>query len=372
MELQGARMVELILAQDEMEAIIASLNQGVFEQPYWTSFLEKLRDATEADYASLVFLRADARYQEQHVIRSGGQVRDLDAQRGGDIVAKLRLSYGSLELNRPYTLNEIVREDDDRSSEYLTYLKARHINHAVVMRVSNADQGSGWLTVGRSEGDLATETGPLLSRLAIHLTIAVRILAELERAYMRADIASDAAHRLNFGWATFDERAGIIEIDELTERLFATMSQGAERGISFLGRDNELRDIIGEYMSKQHASPRTIHLSDEPWLDMLLLPIAGRTVSGGRTPVAVGYVRGVDAVSDERCEQLKRLFGLTHSEGRLALALSQGQSIAAAAASLNLTVETARNYSKRIYAKTDARGHADLVRIILASVIALT
>ena len=45
---------------------------------------------------------------------------------------------------------------------------------------------------------------------------------------------------------------------------------------------------------------------------------------------------------------------------------------AQAAIELGFTIETARNYSKRIYGKTDTRGQADLVRIILASVIALS
>ena len=69
---------------------------------------------------------------------------------------------------------------------------------------------------------------------------------------------------------------------------------------------------------------------------------------------------------------MKRLFGLTTSEARLAIAMSQGKTITEAAGELNLTTETARNYSKRIYAKTDTRGQADLVRILLASVVALT
>jgi len=43
-----------------------------------------------------------------------------------------------------------------------------------------------------------------------------------------------------------------------------------------------------------------------------------------------------------------------------------------AADALGLTVETARNYSKKIYAKTGARGHAELVRIILTSVLAIS
>ena len=66
-----------------------------------------------------------------------------------------------------------------------------------------------------------------------------------------------------------------------------------------------------------------------------------------------------------------QLFSLSRSEARLALALSQGKSLAEAATALGFTLETTRNYSKRIYAKTGTRGQADLVRIILASIIAL-
>ena len=42
--------------------------------------------------------------------------------------------------------------------------------------------------------------------------------------------------------------------------------------------------------------------------------------------------------------------------------LARGRSIAEAGAALGLTIETARNYSKRIYAKLGLRGQAELVR----------
>ena len=42
-----------------------------------------------------------------------------------------------------------------------------------------------------------------------------------------------------------------------------------------------------------------------------------------------------------------------------------------AAQAHGLTVETARYYSKKIYAKTGARGQVDLVRNILTGVLAL-
>ena len=62
---------------------------------------------------------------------------------------------------------------------------------------------------------------------------------------------------------------------------------------------------------------------------------------------------------------------LLPSEARLAWQLAQGTSIAEAASMTGLSEETARNYSKKIYAKTGARGQPELVRIILTSVLAI-
>jgi DNA-binding CsgD family transcriptional regulator len=62
---------------------------------------------------------------------------------------------------------------------------------------------------------------------------------------------------------------------------------------------------------------------------------------------------------------LAALHGLSASEAALAHALSRGESIVSAGEQLKLTSETARNYSKRIYEKTGAKGQADLVRLIL-------
>jgi DNA-binding CsgD family transcriptional regulator len=85
----------------------------------------------------------------------------------------------------------------------------------------------------------------------------------------------------------------------------------------------------------------------------------------------IAYVHGDRQPSNDRCEQLAQLFGLTFSEARLALALSRGMTIAEAAAEYGLTVETARNYSKKIYSKTGARGQPDLIRFVMRSVLAI-
>lgn len=55
----------------------------------------------------------------------------------------------------------------------------------------------------------------------------------------------------------------------------------------------------------------------------------------------------------------------------MAVALAEGASIVEAAAMLGITEQTARHYSKRLYAATGTRGQAELVRLVWSSVAAL-
>jgi len=76
-----------------------------------------------------------------------------------------------------------------------------------------------------------------------------------------------------------------------------------------------------------------------------------------------GEGRGVSA------SILSDLFSLTPSEARFAARMADSASIAEVARLLGLTIETARNYSKRIYGKMDVRGQADLIRLLSSSIM---
>ena len=78
------------------------------------------------------------------------------------------------------------------------------------------------------------------------------------------------------------------------------------------------------------------------------------------------------APADDAQARLSALHALPPREAELALKLSEGLSIAEAAQAMGLTVETARNYSKRIYAKLGVRGKAELVRRILEGTAHMT
>jgi DNA-binding CsgD family transcriptional regulator len=198
----------------------------------------------------------------------------------------------------------------------------------------------------------------------------------MERERQRADISNEAVRRLNFAWITLGAGGEILEMDEQAKRLLgrASLLGSDARGhlrITLSHGANAIQDALQVVTASTNPRSRAIHLSDQPWLDMLMVPIRDKPISGARTPAAVGYIHGDAATGSHRREQLSELFGLNRSEAILALALCQGLSIAEAATAQGLTIETARNYTKRIYFKTGTRGQADLVRVILGSVIAL-
>ena len=373
------------IAPTEIEPLIAALHEGVFEQPYWTSFLTRLRQLAAADYLSLVIQRADARYKDillLHAATPGGELNAQsqsaaqDASELQTLLRRAKLPYEDVPPEQPYSLAEIVRPHHPEQAEYVKYLRDRRVNYALGVRIAEPDGLKGWLSLGRSKSDFAPGVRDLLARIAPHLSIAVRTLATIERERMRADIAGEGIQRLNFGWITFDRDARAVDMDAGAERLFRNTPglTAVARGKSFpiAGKGKRaLSECITAFAEKPNLRPRAIHLADEPWLDMLTAPIRNRASSRGVTPVAVGYVHGVGAASTDRCEQLMHLFALTRSEARLALALSHGKSLAEAAEDLKLTLETTRYYSKQIYAKTATRGQADLVRFILASVLAM-
>jgi DNA-binding CsgD family transcriptional regulator len=64
-------------------------------------------------------------------------------------------------------------------------------------------------------------------------------------------------------------------------------------------------------------------------------------------------------------DQLQSRFGLTPTEGRLALHLATGDSLRSAAARLDITYETARTHLKNIFVKTGTHRQSQLAILIL-------
>ena len=65
-------------------------------------------------------------------------------------------------------------------------------------------------------------------------------------------------------------------------------------------------------------------------------------------------------------DSLRRLYGLTRAEARLAGCLVRGDRIEEAAEHLKVSTSTARTHLKHIFSKTGTKRQTDLVRLLLS------
>jgi DNA-binding CsgD family transcriptional regulator len=224
------------------------------------------------------------------------------------------------------------------------------------VRVDEPGGASAWIVIRRAARDFTAADGALLAGLAPHLAVALQTRAVLDRARRDGDVATLASHRGGIDWVGFGDDGRVLgeagHADDASDR------QRGHAGIAPAVR-----------ACARSGRQQLVPLDRDEGAWMLLVPIDPLDVLASPPARVVGLLRRAEVDEDAaRVTTLAAMFGLTPSEARLAVALAGGDSLADAATRLGLTIETARNYSKRVFAKTGTRGQADLVRTIIGSV----
>ena len=370
-----------MLEPQDAADLLQPLIEGIAEDPPWSSFLLRLRHRIEADYASLVFRPLPFGTTRNRVVHlfSGTPSPPIVSRLYRESLHEMDpMPYLELQEGRVYALPELLRADDPEHEAYRNQLLVPSgMNILRMMRVEETGGVSAWLITSRREDEFAPPDDLLLAGLAPYVRAALRSYVSLEQARTNAWVSNQAINRMNFGWLTLDAEGRILDTDMQGESMVAgsaILLKGRSGHLTARSPQvaREITEAIKALADDPHSRPRAIVLSREPWVDMLLVAADIRVGRTRPAPTLVAYVHADAWSSADRCDQLSQLFDLTPSEARLALALSRGMSIAGAAEELRLTVESARTYSKKIYAKTGARGQADLVRFIHRSVLAIT
>lgn len=361
-----------------LQDLLPSLLDGGFEEPLWSSFLHRLQMATGADYAALTF-RPPGRPRNGTIHLHAGaafppEITELYRERFDEDP----MPYHRLAEGRVYALDELLRAGDPaHEAYYANFLVPSGMKTMRMMRVAEPSGVNAWLAVSRREGDFDAEDDRLLADLAVYLRATLRSFAALERERYTAAVASETMRRLDFGWFSLDAGGHVIDADPQGAWLLAhsgilSRAVGGKLAARPEALAREIDTAVRALAENPRSRPRALILSREPWLDMLLAPAhSSRSISAKPDPAVIAWVHGDSWSSADRCEQLAELFVLSRSEARLALALSRGMTIKEAAVDIGLTLETARNYSKKIYAKLGARGQTDLVRFVMKSVLAM-
>ena len=350
----------------------------MFETPVWVTFLDRLRRATAADNAVLIFHPPGRNLEEAIHLRSSDAAPDEFDKVFREMSSVQKSPQRPFQSEgRLYASQELFELYDPLDAVfYSNLLRKFGITAIRQVRVQEPTGVDAWLTITRRGADFSADETALLSAILPVLRGVLQIYVAVERERFAASVTAEAVRRLQFGWLTLDSSGNVLDCDNQGE-LVLSRSGVISRGLTGRLRatpaelERELYRALGHLVDQSHARPRAITLCRDPWLDMLLVPARRKSMSGKVSPAVVAYVHGDSWSSTDRCEQLAELFSLSPREARLALALSRGMTIAEAASDLGLTVGSARIYSKRIYAKTGARGLPDLVRIVMRSVLAI-
>ena len=353
--------------------LLIALHSGMLQEDLWLSFLTLLKDMTNADYVSLIFLQGDVPMHESTELFVGRDVRTEGRHRGHqDLFRADPIHYHALKAGRVYNIDEIInRNDPDQAAFRHAYLERGGIRYSRYMRVGDPQGVSAWAIILRDSHDFGPTEEGILGALARHLAVAVGNFAAFENARLRSVMAEHALRRNHVCWAAFDKLGCFLAADPQGESMLADLVgrppiAGQRLPQIDPATDRAIVQGSADFFRNAHLPPRVVNLAPPSESSLVLMPFRSRPLTGRAIPAMLALWR--TARSDHgqtTADLLADMFGFTGSEARLAAALLRGLTINEAAQELDLSVLTARQYSKSLLSKAKAKGQPDLIRIML-------
>ena len=364
-----------LTSRDETDLLLP-LYRGMHETPRFSTFLQRVRQRTKAEYIGIVVRKSDSPLRDATVFFSGLDLRAMAHERDIDNLYTLEgLHHDRLRPGRVYATSDFTDHDPAYKAERTCGIERLGIFDERVVRVSETDGINAWLVLARSKQCTAADSA-LLSSLAPYVAAVMDTFVVLESRRMDTAMAIEGLGRAGLGWILFDADSHVLSFDP----------QGAIRlkevsGINVRHGErlrNVSRNVVDELASasqrlagRNNEALLSVILREDPRIEALLLSANEVRHAGLKAPAMLAVFRLSRGTSPARIERLADLFNLPPREAELAIALADGWSIAEAAKAMGLTIETARNYSKRIYAKLGVSGQTQLVRCIYESSVVL-
>lgn len=330
-------------------------------EPAWDTLLARIQALTGAGLAAMVVRRPA---QDQVEIALAAAQPHTAARI--DRAALEAILTDRMRPERLYSAEDIADLLGDGAGAISAALAGLGFATCIAVKLSAADAPAAIIGIFGT-GPFRAADGGLLRQLLPYLQPAVRSAERIGRERRRAALTADLAVRAARAWFLIDDAEWVIDwwtdgtplpvgLDLIT----------AARGHRLVLDDRRAADALAAILAAPalHRERALAIAPGRSW-HLRITPDAAQAAVAHRAPKRVTLHERLQLVPD-CAAMLVDLFDLLPSEARLAAALAGGDGLAQAAERLGLTLETARNYSKRIFAKTDTHGQADLVRLILS------
>lgn len=351
---------------DETDLLLPLFVAAREEAPF-TTFLERLRRRVGAAFVCLAIrLQRD---RAPILLFAGPDIPSrMRALNLHELSLFDRIQYDRMRPRRVYSGDEFDDHDPMLKARRARDMRQLGLRDQRTVRLLGDDKTSAWLILASERACTAADTA-LLSNLAPFAAEAVRAFATRESLCIADALNAESLRRAGSGWMLFDAAARVLALAPATaECLTQAFSHPVAIGqrLRELGTrvDRDLAEAAAHFASEPDAAEQSLLLLAEPRIEAILRPFASRVATWTQAPAMIALCRQPRASSSKRAEHLARLHDLPRREAELAVLLAEGSSLAEAGAELGLTLETARNYSKRLFARMGLRGQPDLVRAV--------
>ena len=276
----------------------------------------------------------------------------------------------------------IPLKDLHKTNFYRKFLKPHGIEHVLCAVLFRESGLHGFLNLARpikmrpfSAGEAA-----LLQSIVPALQGAILVNRTLTRQAMEQKLYAELLDRLSRGIALLDGRGEVLHLNRnalsILEGGDGLMFEG--KGIRAVAPDENLRfkrlmqATLSGSGGKGPAHPESCMLvtrteADTP-LSILFAPFqGGRPFPHESQTRMILFFSKLGQFSTNAKEVLKKLYGLTEAESRLAVMLLGGLSIEQSAQRLGITLNTARTHLKKLFLKTETNRQGELIRVMLES-----
>ncbi|PRB83968.1 helix-turn-helix transcriptional regulator [Pseudomonas sp. MYb185] len=376
--------IENGLSLDDYDRIIGRIHDGALETEHLSEALEELRGLFQANYVTLI-LRIPGVEDVGLMLVAG----DLE---GSGKVTYFRYLHGdtpfsNMPADRVFTVDDVMSfQEWENCAYYRDYSKLNDVYHVMGADISTADSGvlRFRITRGQSQPAFTESDKALCSRLVPHLRRSLHVHNLLGRSASLGNLYAEAVNRLSVATLVLDETGSVLQLNDVARELLGHTDGlklvGSRLEASYPSDNRELHKLIRDAVESKDASqPRETREalsiarpSGEVSLGVVVEPIPGAEWAEGRgQPAVMVYIR--DAVGKSQVDNrvAKELFNFTPAETMLALQLANGLSLEEAAENLGIMRNTARAHLRAIFSKTGVRRQAELVRVMLNSVVTL-
>jgi DNA-binding CsgD family transcriptional regulator/PAS domain-containing protein len=350
----------------------------------WDVFLRRCGEVLRAPVSAIIF--EDLRAHKAKIARIVGMdpalVRQYEQYYAGRN-AWIEAGLPSVSVGQPVRSEMLLPDDVLLRTEYydgmLRPLGARHLLAAFLFRSESAISQISFLRPHRV-GECDERETELFGSLIPHLQRAFQLHRRLVELKSEHELAVEALDRVPVGVLLLDGTGKALLVNRSAREILS-----GKDGLSLqndglhAGRPAEtaalrrlLSDALQTGAGKGVGSGGVLSIS-RPSLrrpySVFVTPLrAERSAFGESGAVAAVFLSDPEKKPETNPEALKRLYGFTPAEARIAERLLRGESIEEAAQDLHVSINTARTHVKSLFDKTDTHRHRELLRILLSGV----